>query len=146
MTQLLQATPRRRQLIRLFGRVALSPGGDIQLWFTSQVVTPLKNGTLIKNQGTIQPGPGVTVLTDDPSTTAVDDPTQVTVVSKPDLSTTTKTVAGAQPTMTTSAIAKRAPIHGHIPDSRLMIQQDFDIGHASLSTYEPGSTTGPQVT
>ena len=57
----------------------------------------LKNGTVIQNQGTIQAGPGVTILTDDPSTVALDDPTQVTVVSKPDLSTMTKSVIGAQP-------------------------------------------------
>ena len=78
-------------------QVGLSPAGDVVLRFTSQVVTPLKNGTVIQNQGTIQAGPGVTILTDDPSTVALDDPTQVTVVSKPDLSTMTKSVIGAQP-------------------------------------------------
>jgi uncharacterized repeat protein (TIGR01451 family) len=77
--------------------VGLTPSGDVQVRFTAQVVTPLKNGTQISNQGSVQVGAGPPVLTDDPSTTATDDPTTVTVVSKPDFSDMTKTVSGAAP-------------------------------------------------
>ncbi len=77
-------------------QVALSPGGDVTLRFNARVVSPLSDATVIDNQATINvPGVGA-FPTDDPSTPAPDDPTRVIVVSKPDLSTTTKGVAGAQ--------------------------------------------------
>jgi uncharacterized repeat protein (TIGR01451 family) len=77
--------------------VGLTPSGDVQVRFTAQVLSPLANGTLISNQGSVQVGAGPPALTDDPSTSATDDPTTVTVVSKPDFSEMTKTVAGATP-------------------------------------------------
>ena len=67
----------------------------MQLRFSAQMVSPLTNGTEIANQATAQVG-AASYLTDDPATAAVDDPTKVSVVSKPDLSGMTKTVSGAR--------------------------------------------------
>ena len=89
--------PTTRTISWSVAQVGLSPAGDVTLRFNATVVTPLKNGTVIANQAQIQLGSGVSVPTDDPGTPAPDDPTQVTVVSKPDLSGMTKTVAGTQP-------------------------------------------------
>ena len=76
-------------------QLGLTPAGDLTLRFNARIVTPLKNGTVISNQADITVAGGVTVKTDDPATPAVDDATRLTVVSKPDLSTMTKDVAGA---------------------------------------------------
>jgi uncharacterized repeat protein (TIGR01451 family) len=61
----------------------VTPGQTITLSFTAAVRTPLDGGTVISNQATISAQGGVsgTVVTDDPATAAMADPTRVAVVS-----------------------------------------------------------------
>jgi uncharacterized repeat protein (TIGR01451 family) len=74
---------------------SLSPGASSTLRFSAQIVSPLANATVISNQAFISadqvPAPGTP--TDDPTTAIVDDPTNVTVSSAADLSSSTKAVA-----------------------------------------------------
>ncbi|HEV8324965.1 MAG TPA: OmpA family protein [Myxococcota bacterium] len=76
------------------GLLSLAPGATFNLSFTAQVRVPTPNGTVIANQATAATdnGLGTPYLTDDPSTPAPDDPTDVVVVSAPDLAATTKEV------------------------------------------------------
>lgn len=74
---------------------ALPAGGSIELRFTSRIVGGTANGTIIANQANIEAAGSPTVLTDDPSTAAVDDATRVEVQSRPDFATSTKEILGA---------------------------------------------------
>jgi uncharacterized repeat protein (TIGR01451 family) len=67
----------------------------VQLHFRAQVKLPLANGTLISNQAQVAFGTTM-LLSDDPTTSAPNDPTKSIVVSAPDLSRSTKTVTGDQ--------------------------------------------------
>jgi uncharacterized repeat protein (TIGR01451 family) len=73
-------------------QVDITPA-QLTLRFRAQIVRPLASGTVISNQASILSG-STTVLTDDPATPAPHDPTRITVVSAPDLSTSTKSVVG----------------------------------------------------
>ncbi len=72
----------------------ITAGATATIRFTARVKTTVANGTSISNQAQVtsseitQPQ-----LSDDPSTGAVKDPTVVKVSSRPDLSTSTKTVS-----------------------------------------------------
>ncbi|MCA9667618.1 MAG: DUF11 domain-containing protein, partial [Myxococcales bacterium] len=72
------------------------PGTPRVLRFSARVQFPLPSGTVVCNQGSITSSDVAgAVLTDDPNTAAVDDPTCLTIVSQPDLGGTTKTVVDA---------------------------------------------------
>ena len=72
----------------------ITTGASATVTFTARVKLLTANGTVISNQASVTSSE-ITVpqLSDDPSTAAAHDPTLVTVNSKPDLSTSTKTVA-----------------------------------------------------
>ena len=59
--------------------MGVSPGGDVTLTFTARVVTTLADGTVIANQAVFSSATQSGLLSDDPSTPAVDDPTLATV-------------------------------------------------------------------
>src|SRR5262249_35997998 len=65
---------------------------DVVITFKVRVASPLANGTVISNQGTITANGPLSLVTDDPSTGAAGDATQRPVVSAPELS-ATKTAA-----------------------------------------------------
>ena len=74
-------------------RLAPGESNAVTLRFRATVTTPAPNGFNIDNQATIaSPDIGTSVRSDDPTTSAVDDATRVTVVSAPDLKKSTKTV------------------------------------------------------
>ncbi|MFH1810320.1 MAG: OmpA family protein [Pseudomonadota bacterium] len=69
----------------------LAPDKRITLTFSARVASPLDNNTRIANQAIAQvTGLPAPVLSDDPATAALDDPTVVFVVSAADLSSSTK--------------------------------------------------------
>lgn len=73
--------------------VELSPAGDRTVRFRATVAPLLPNGTVIANQGAVASAETPTPApTDDPNTAAIDDPVTVTVVSAPQLQTSTKSV------------------------------------------------------
>jgi uncharacterized repeat protein (TIGR01451 family) len=59
--------------------VGISPGGDVMLSFTARVAAGLADGTVISNQAFLASATQSGIPTDDPATTAVDDPTLATV-------------------------------------------------------------------
>ncbi|MBI5497899.1 MAG: DUF11 domain-containing protein [Deltaproteobacteria bacterium] len=69
------------------GLTALAPGTPVTLTFRARVVFPLANGTVIPNQARAAVG-AVTVLSNDPSTPAALDPTNLLVRSRPALTVT----------------------------------------------------------
>lgn len=74
------------------GDVGITPA-DRVVTLTARVKRPLEDGTIIPNQAQVRFDElGTPVLSDDPTTPAPLDPTRVTVVAKPDLSATQKTV------------------------------------------------------
>ncbi|MBS2026112.1 MAG: DUF11 domain-containing protein, partial [Deltaproteobacteria bacterium] len=88
----------------------LNPGAQFTVSLQLKLQAVLDNGTQIPNQATVNAisgsGTTVQVLSDDPATPAAHDPTIVTIVSAPNLSTSTKTVAAApgNPPHTTAGI------------------------------------------
>ena len=56
-----------------------TPGGDVTLTFTGQVLSTLADGTLISNQSFLSSSSQAGIPTDDPATAALDDPTRLTV-------------------------------------------------------------------
>jgi uncharacterized repeat protein (TIGR01451 family) len=75
------------------GLASLAPGATMGLTFSATVVKPLDGGTKIANQASLSSAElPVPVLSDDPTTTTIDDPTVVTVTATPDLVGSTKTV------------------------------------------------------
>lgn len=71
----------------------VAPGDVVEVSVTALIASPLANGTIVSNQALITATGGAEpFVTDDPATGDVDDPTDITVVSAPNLSTTTKTV------------------------------------------------------
>ena len=72
---------------------AVGAGDTLDLQFRATIVPGTANGTIIDNQALIDsPDIPARVLTDDPATPAADDPTRVTVESRPDFATSTKEV------------------------------------------------------
>ncbi|MBI1944390.1 MAG: DUF11 domain-containing protein [Deltaproteobacteria bacterium] len=69
------------------------PGAPRTLRFQVRVAAPLANGTTIPNQAQATSPVAPTVLSDDPTTPAPLDPTVLTVVSRPVLDTSTKSVS-----------------------------------------------------
>ena len=68
---------------------AMTPGQQRVVRFTATIVTPLVNGTLISNQASANATQlSTAVLSDDPATSALDDPTVVTVTSAANLGAT----------------------------------------------------------
>ena len=62
----------------------LRAGEQTTLTFEGQIVTPIADGTVVQNQANITSPQSLTPTpTDDPSTPALDDPTNFTVTSKP---------------------------------------------------------------
>jgi uncharacterized repeat protein (TIGR01451 family) len=71
----------------------VNPGARVDLSFTSRIVTPLDNGTVIANQGFVRSAENdAPQPTDDPTTPERGDPTRLTVTSAADLTGSTKTV------------------------------------------------------
>ncbi len=70
----------------------LNPGDEIRLTFTARVQANLPDGTNIDNQATLNATGIPAQSSDDPSTPTPNDPTRVTVRSRPDLTTSTKEV------------------------------------------------------
>ncbi|OIP28771.1 MAG: hypothetical protein AUK47_29115 [Deltaproteobacteria bacterium CG2_30_63_29] len=58
---------------------ALAPGAFVNLVYTAQIGAAVPNGTVIPNQAILSIAAGTTWLSDDPGTTALDDPTNLTV-------------------------------------------------------------------
>src|SRR5690606_28138767 len=58
---------------------SIPPGAFVNLVFTAEVAPGTASGTLISNQATIVGEDGQALLTDDPGTPAVDDPTTILV-------------------------------------------------------------------
>lgn len=76
----------------------LAPGERVSLTLDATVVSPLANLTRIENQAQIvREGGAEPVLSDDPGTVDVDDPTGFFVVSAADLTGSTKTASGPGP-------------------------------------------------
>ncbi len=71
---------------------AVPAGGTLELSFRARVALGTANGTIVSNQATIESADTPATLTDDPTTAAVDDPTRITVESRPDFATSTKSV------------------------------------------------------
>ncbi|MDP2345090.1 MAG: hypothetical protein Q8O67_29365 [Deltaproteobacteria bacterium] len=68
----------------------LAPGATRTLTFTAVVAAAITNGTIVPNQASVT-GAGIgTVLSDDPTTVAVNDPTLITIDASPNLQTSTK--------------------------------------------------------
>ncbi|MFZ5787938.1 MAG: hypothetical protein ACOY3Y_15990, partial [Acidobacteriota bacterium] len=86
-----------RTLTWTIAAVGLTPQGDASVRFSASVISPLKNGTVIKNQASLSAPGAAPALSDDPKTPAAGDPTTVTVVSKPNLSSFEKSVVGGTP-------------------------------------------------
>jgi uncharacterized repeat protein (TIGR01451 family) len=59
--------------------VGPSPGGDVTLTFSARVLAAVPDGTVISNQAFLSSSTQAGIPSDDPSTPALDDPTQVTV-------------------------------------------------------------------
>lgn len=72
------------------------PGTDVTLTFTAIIAAGLADGTAISNQARISSADLASpAITDDPTTGAVGDATRITVVSRPDFVTSTKTFVDA---------------------------------------------------
>lgn len=73
-------------------RVGVTPE-ELTLTLVTRVRRPLANGTIVSNQASLTVAElGMPLLSDDPTTPAPNDPTNVTVVSTPDFSRSAKTV------------------------------------------------------
>ena len=81
----------------------VSPGQTVQVTFTAQILSPLDDGTLIANQARANGTGFAQVLTDDPTTPAANDPTQLRVTSAADLSVSTKEILNSAGVRITSA-------------------------------------------
>ncbi|MCC6998242.1 MAG: DUF11 domain-containing protein [Deltaproteobacteria bacterium] len=67
--------------------------GQAEVHFTAVIASPLDDGTLIPNQGSLVSAElPIPALTDDPTTAGLDDPTIITVGSNPVFATTTKAI------------------------------------------------------
>ena len=72
---------------------AVGPGTTLELQFRASIAPGTTNGTIVDNQALVEsPDLDTPVLTDDPDTPAVDDPTRIVVESRPDFATSSKEV------------------------------------------------------
>ena len=77
-----------RQLSAAIG--PLAPGATQTLSYTSVLAAAVPNQTVVPNQATVTDGLLGVVLSDDPSTAAINDPTLISVDASPNLDTSTK--------------------------------------------------------
>jgi uncharacterized repeat protein (TIGR01451 family)/fimbrial isopeptide formation D2 family protein len=130
---------------------AVVPGTAVVLTFTARVVTPLADGTLISNQASAAPASGAPVLSDDPATPAVRDPTVVRVRSLPLLVITKRVTNVTSPGSTTYRPGDRISYELTFTNTGSETARDIvitDLLPSSLTAIDPGATgqlVGTQV-
>lgn len=128
----------------------INPGQSVQVTFTARVQANLADGTVISNQGRVVATGFGPQLTDDPTTAAPNDPTRVTVRSRPDLTTSTKTVSDVNGgvTLPGDVLSYTLTIRntGNVAATNVVVTDRVDTNLLNVTPANGGSFTNGLIT
>jgi uncharacterized repeat protein (TIGR01451 family) len=129
--------------------LSLAPGASATLLFDAELTSPIANGTVVTNQGSVQAANGgAPVLTDDPTTATPNDPTLFTVTSTSTLALTKTFVdvnggdlfPGDRVTFTLALTAG-----GNAPATNVTVRDPLDARLTFVSATSGGVFAGGEV-
>lgn len=128
----------------------IAPGQQVQLTFTAQVTANLADGTVVSNQGQVRATGFGPQPTDDPTTPTANDPTRVTVRSRPDLTTSTKVVSDVNGGVTLPGDVLSYTITlrntGNVAASNVVVTDPVDTNLTNVTPGNGGTFANGQIT